>query len=108
VSDIYVVIRNQADVAMPSIEGEFLVVMLTTEGIVYRQTAISLRVAAAFFLNIPRGEYSILVRHPVLNPTEARCDVNLPEQAVFGVRFVYDEPSRQLLRVETEMRLLNG
>lgn len=107
-SDIYVVIRNQSDTAMSSVEGELLVVMLTTEGIVYRQTTASLRVAAAFFRDIPRGQYAILVRHPALNPTEARYDVNLPDRAVFGVRFVYDEPNRQLLRIETEMRSLDG
>ncbi|MBW4582825.1 MAG: hypothetical protein KME42_24930 [Tildeniella nuda ZEHNDER 1965/U140] len=106
-SDIYVVIRNQSDTAMPSVEGELLVVMLTTEGIVYRQTTASLRVAAAFFRNIPGGQYSILVRHSVLNPTEARYDVNLPERAIFGVRFVYDEPSHQLLKIESETRFLD-
>jgi hypothetical protein len=108
VSDIYAVIRNQSNIAMSSIEGELLVVMLTTKGIVYRQVTVSPRVAAAFFRNIPGGQYSILVRHPVLNPTEARCDVSLPERAVFGVRFVYDELNRQLLSIETEMRSLDG
>jgi hypothetical protein len=93
---------------MSSVEGNLLVVMLTTGGIVYQQTTASLRVAAAFFRNIPEGQYSILVRHPALDPTEARCDVVLPEQSVFGVRFVYDEPNRQLLKIETEMRSLNA
>lgn len=105
-SDIYVVIRNQADVAMSSLEGELLVVMLTTEGIVYRQTTASLRVAAAFFRNIPSGQYSVIVRHSALDPTEARFDIRLPENTVFGIRFVYDEPKHQLLRIETEMRSL--
>lgn len=107
-SDIYVVIRNQTGTAMSSIEGESLIVLLAIEEIVYRQASISLRVAAAFFLNLPRGLYSVIVRHPVLNPAEARQEVDLPEHAAFGVRFIYDEPIRQLLGIETEMRLLDG
>jgi hypothetical protein len=108
VSDIYVVIRNQLDVAMSSVDGELLVVMLTVEGIVYRQTNASLRVAAALFKNVTAGNYSILVRHPSLDPTESRCDVFLPEQSIFGLRFVYDELNRQLIRIETEVRSLYG
>jgi hypothetical protein len=106
VSDIYVVIRNQLETAMSSVDGEFLVVMLTVEGIVYRQTNASLRVAAALFQNIAAGSYSILIRHRSLIPTEARCDLVLPEQAIFGVRFIYDEPNRRLLGIETEVRSL--
>jgi hypothetical protein len=108
VSDIYVVIRNQLDVAMSSVGGELLVVMLTRDGIADRQTQASLRVAAALFPNLVSGEYSILVRHPSLVPTEARCDVTLLEQSVLGVRFVYDEPRRQLLKIEMETRSLHA
>ena len=60
----------------------------------------------ASFLGVPAGDYTIVARHPDLTPTEARYDVGLGEKAIFGIRFVYNEPQRQLLRIATEMRFL--
>ncbi len=58
------------------------------------------------FFDLAVGDYTIIVRHLDLEPTEVRQDVKLPEQAFYGIRFVYNEPQRRLMRIETEMRFL--
>lgn len=47
-SDIYVVIRNQANVAMASIEGEPIRVFVRRERLIYDEQPVSLRFADAF------------------------------------------------------------
>lgn len=105
-SEIYVVIRNQAGTAMPSINGELVIVLLTGDGQFQIQQPVTLRTATAMFFALPAGDYTILARHSALYPTEVRQDVKLPEDTFYGVRFVYNEPDRRLIRIETEMRFL--
>ncbi len=81
-------------------------VLLTCDGFVQFQQPVTLREAVAMFFNLAAGDYTIIARHPDLNPTEVRQDVKLGEQAFYGVRFIYNEPQRRLLRIETEMRFL--
>lgn len=99
-SDIYVVIRNQDNVAMTSVEGEAVKVSIRREELIYDEQAVSLRFADAHFYNFPLGRCTIVAKHPALNPGEATQNVELlPEQAL-RVRFIYLEAERQLLRVE--------
>lgn len=105
-ADIYVVIRNQDRFAMSSINGELIVVLVTRNGWFQSQRPVTLQTAVAVFREIPTGNYSIIVRHPDLMPTEARYDVELFEKTLFGIRFIYNEPERRLLSIETEVNEL--
>lgn len=103
-ADIFVAIRNQNRVAMSSIAGELVLVLVRRDGRFQAQKPVALQNAMALFLNLPAGSYTVIARHPDLNPTEARQDVELGDREVFGVRFVYNEARRQLLSIETELR----
>ena len=91
---------------MPSINGAFVVVLVTCDQRIQAQRAVSLRTATAVFQDLLAGAYVVIARHPELTPTEARCDVELSENEVFGIRFIYNELERQLLRIETEVSYL--
>ncbi|UBF26468.1 hypothetical protein K9N68_00150 [Kovacikia minuta CCNUW1] len=106
-ADIFMAIQNQADVAMSSINGELIVVLVARDGFFQTQQPVQLRTAMALFLNIPARDYTIVARHPDLTPTEARYDIGLAETAVFGIRFIYNEPDRRLLRIDTQMRFFS-
>jgi len=104
-ADIYVVIRNQNNVAMASINGEIIVVLVAVNYQILAQSRVSLS-AIAVFLNVPEGSYSIISRHPDLTPTEARYDTDITETTILGVRFIYNEITKQLINIETEVNLL--
>jgi hypothetical protein len=106
-ADIYVAIRNQNDVAMSSVNGEIVIVLLTYNPLLQIQQPVTLRTAMATFVDLPAGDYTIVAKHPDLLPTEARYDVRLAENAILGIRFTYNEPERRLLTIETEMRFLS-
>ncbi|GAB4325499.1 MAG: hypothetical protein OHK0047_10410 [Leptolyngbyaceae cyanobacterium] len=101
-ADIYVAVWNQDKVAMSSVNGELIVILVIRDGLFQAQRQVMLRSGTAIFQNLPAGLYTIIARHPDLTPTEARCDVNLSEGAIFGIRFTYNEVQRQLLTIETE------
>ncbi|MGI0488485.1 hypothetical protein ACN4EK_23835 [Pantanalinema rosaneae CENA516] len=103
-SDIIVVVRNERGVSLASIEGELITVLIAAEGQVIDQQPVRFRVADAVFLDLPARNYTVIVRHPSLKPTEARLDVTLPEKAMLGVKYFYNEAKRQLLRTELDMR----
>jgi hypothetical protein len=105
-SDIIVVVRNERGVAMASIDGELVSVLLTSEGKVLSQQPVRFTVADAIFLDLRPGSYTVIVRHPSLTPTEARQDILLPDQFMAGVKYFYDEAERQVLRIEIDMRSL--
>jgi hypothetical protein len=105
-ADIYAVIRNQNGVAMASINGELIIVLITCEGQFLAQRPVTVQTAVAVFRNISAGNYSIIVRHPDLMPTESRYDLELSDKTLFGIRFNYNEPERQLLTIETEVNEL--
>jgi hypothetical protein len=105
-ADIYVVIRNQNGVAMSSVNGELIIVLITADGRFQVERPVTLRTAVAVFREIPAGNYSIIVRHPDLVPTEARYDTTLAEKTLFGIRFTYNEHDYQLLSLETEVNEL--
>ncbi len=105
-SDIIVVIRNERGVGMASVDGELVTVLLTAAGRVIGQQSVRFTVADAIFLDIPSGNYTVIARHPSLEPTEARQDVFLPDRVMLGVKYFYNEAIRQLLRVELDVRSL--
>jgi len=105
-ADIYVAVRNQNRVAMSSISGELVVVLVTSNGLFQAQRPVSRFTATAEFQDLPAGNYAIISRHPDLTPTEARYDIVLAEKTILGIRFTYSEPERQLLMIETEVNEL--
>jgi hypothetical protein len=106
-SDIIVVIRNQQGASMSSVDGELVIVLLTSEGQVIAQQPVRLTVADAIFSNLPAGRYTVIARHASLNPTEAREDVVLSDNVMLGIKYFYAEADRQLLRIEKLERRLN-
>jgi hypothetical protein len=108
VSDIIAVTRNQQGVGMSSVDGDLIIVLLTAQGVPIAQQPVMLRSAVAIFANLPAGFYTIFARHPSLNPTEARQDIALRDQQMVGVKFIYSEADRQLIRIEVQEESLNG
>jgi hypothetical protein len=84
-SDIIAVVRNERGVGMASVDGELVTVLLTFGGRVVAQQSVRFPVADAIFLDLPAGNYTVIARHPSLNPTEARQDVTLLEKVMLGV-----------------------
>jgi hypothetical protein len=106
-SYIIVVIRNDSGVSMASVEGELIVVLLASDGQFLGQQPVRLRVADAIFAGLSPGNYTVVVRHPFLQPTEVRQDVVLEDQQMIGVKYCYAETSRQLQSVEILERFLD-
>jgi hypothetical protein len=92
---------------MSSVDGELIVVLLTSEGRIVDQQPVRLTVADAIFSNLPASSYTIIVRHSSLNPTESRQDVVLSENIMLGVKYFYTEVNRQFIRTEILERRLD-
>lgn len=106
-SYIIAVIRNDQGVSMPSVDGELMLILLTSDGQIVDQQPVSMTAADAIFANLPAGRYTVIARHPSLTPTEARQDLVLQENVMLGVKYFYVEDERQLLRVELIERRLD-
>lgn len=107
-SDIIAVIRNAQGVGMSSIDGELVVVLLATGGIVIDQQPVMMRSGIAIFGNLPSGSYTVLARHASLDPTESRQDVVLQNNVMLGIKFIYTEPERRLVRIELQEERLDA
>lgn len=92
---------------MASVDGELVTVLLISHGNIVKQQSVNFAVADAIFLDLPPDNYTVIARHPSLNPTEARQDVILTGSTMLGVKFFYTEAARLLLRVELDARRLN-
>lgn len=107
--DLYIFIRNQANVAMSSIEGERFTVLVLQNQLPLLAQPVDVFLAEALFFNLPPGIYEILVVHSQVNPPQTQQRIQLDAQtAVMGLRFIYSEPERQLLRVEVQEYRLDG
>ncbi len=91
---------------MSSINGTAIIVLLASSGQVVDQQGADLTTAMVAFRNLPAGTYTILSRHPDLQPTEARYDHVLTDKTILGVRFVYNEPQRLLVDIQVEVNEL--
>ena len=107
-SDIIAVIRNEQGAGLSSVEGELIIVLLATEGIVIDQQPAMLRSEVAIFGNLPSGSYTFLARHTSLNPTEARQDVVLQSSVMLGVKFISTESAQQLVGIELQEKRLDA
>jgi len=84
-SDIIAVIRNEQGVGMSSIDGELVIILLTSQGAVIDQQPVMLRSAIAIFTELIPSRYTVLARHSSLTPTQARQDVLLPRNTMLGI-----------------------
>ncbi len=85
-ADIYVAIQNQSRVAMSSINGALMVVLVTHDGRFLSQQPVLLRTAMASFLGVPAGDYTIVARHPDLTPTDiCRAPAGTPKKDAIAV-----------------------
>lgn len=92
---------------MSSVDGELIVVLLTSDGQLITQQPVRVTVADAIFANLPPGRYTVIARHPALSPTEARQDIVLSDCMMLGIKYIYAEAERQLLRTEVIERPLD-
>ncbi|MGA7934465.1 MAG: hypothetical protein WCA35_13035 [Kovacikia sp.] len=75
VPELYVVIRNQDDVAMSSIEGELLTILLLQDGVLLHTQPVDLFLAEVLFFNLPVGRYQVVAIHPSVNPVQVQQPV---------------------------------
>lgn len=101
-SDIFVMVRNQNNIAMTSVDGIAFVTLLTQEGRVLAEEKVDLFEADVNFDDLPLGKYTVVVRHEQVEPRSASCDVTITnEDKVIMLTFVYLELERVLLRIQT-------
>ena len=50
---------------------------------------------------------TVIARHPLLSPTEARQDIVLKRHQMTGVKFIYSEPDRSLIWIELQEESLD-
>ena len=101
-SDIFVMTRNQDNIALTSINGIAFVALLLQAGQVLAEETVELIYADAGFDDLPIGEYTVIVRHDRVEPQSAKCHVKISsENEVILLTFVYLEPERVLLGVKT-------
>jgi len=107
-SDIFVMIRNQDNNALTSIDGIAFVTLLRQDGQPLAEETFDLIYADAGFDDLPVGEYTVVVKHELVEPQQATCDVKIiSEDEVILLTFVYLEPEWVFLRIQAavEQRL---
>ncbi|WP_293126491.1 hypothetical protein [Microcoleus sp. bin38.metabat.b11b12b14.051] len=101
-SDIFVMVRNQSNVAMTSVDGIAFVTLLTQEGRLLAEEIVDLFEADVNFDELKQGKYTVVVSHEAVEPRSAICNVTITdEDRVIMVTFVYLELERVLLRIQT-------
>lgn len=101
-SDIFVMVRNQNNIAMTSVDGIAFITLLTQEGRVLAEETVDLFEADVNFDDLPLGKYTVVIQHEGIEPRSANCDVTITnEDKVIMLTFVYLELERVLLRIQT-------
>ena len=101
-SDIFVMVRNQNNIAMTSVDGIAFITLLNRDGRILAEETVALMEADAGFDDLAAGQYTVIVRHELVEPRSATWDVTIGNQdEVIILTFVYLEPERVLLRVLT-------
>ena len=107
-SDIFVMLRNQDNIALTSIDGIPFVTLLKQNEWIVAEEIVELIYADAGFDDLPLGKYAVIVRHKSVEPSEVKYEVAIAdEDEVVFLTFMYLEPERVFLKVSasTEMRL---
>lgn len=107
-SDIFVLVRDQDNVALTSIGGIPFVAQLHQNGELLAEEIVDLIYADAGFDDLPTGNYTVVLQHDHVEPSNATCDVAITQSdEVILLTFVYLEPERMLLNIQaaSEKRL---
>ncbi|HEY9629683.1 MAG TPA: hypothetical protein V6C84_20455 [Coleofasciculaceae cyanobacterium] len=107
-SDIFVMLRNQDNIALTSIDGIAFVTLLKQDEQVVAEEIVELIYADAGFDDLPLGKYTVAVQHKSVEPSEVKYEVTIAaEDQVVFLTFMYLELERVFLKVKasTEMRL---
>ena len=103
-SDIFVMIRNQDNLVLTSIEGVAFVALLQQNGQVLAEEVVDLIYADAGFDDLPWGQYTVVVQHQRVEPQQTPYDVTISaDDDVILLTFVYLEPERVLLRIQASV-----
>ncbi len=109
-SDIFVMVRSQANIALTSIAGipfvaELRRYLLGEPAAQYQVLAterLDLIHADAGFDDLDPGRYSVVIRHEQVEPPEAEVEVAIDgSDQVVLLTFVYLEAERVLLRIQS-------
>lgn len=107
-SDIFILIRDQDNVALTSIEGIPFVAQLRAGERLLAEETVDLIYADAGFDDLPIGLYQVAVQHQQVEPKETTYPISIDQaDQVVLLTFIYLEPERMLLqvRVSKEKRL---
>lgn len=100
-SDIFVMLREQHNVALTSIHGIPFVALLRQNGQILAAETVDLIYADAGFDDLPLGHYTVVVRHGDVEPPEVTYDVSIDTQdEVILLTFIYFEPEQILLDIQ--------
>ena len=103
-SDIFVMIRNQDNSDLTSIDGTAFITLIRQDGQVLAEEIVELIYADAGFDDLRTGQYTVVVRHEQVQPIEATYDVIInAEDKVILLTFVYLEPERILLQIQASV-----
>lgn len=98
-SDIFVMLRNQDNIALTSIDGIAFVTLLQQDGRIIAQEIVELIYADAGFDDLPLGTYTVIVEHERTEPRQVTCEVSIAtEDEVIFLTFMYLEPERVFLK----------
>jgi hypothetical protein len=108
-SDIFVMVRSQANIALTSVAGIRFVAELRHHvfgsGVeVLATEVLDLIHADAGFDDLKPGNYSVVIRHERVEPPEATVEVSIDacDQVVL-LTFVYLEAEQVLLRIQSKI-----
>jgi hypothetical protein len=101
-SDIFVLVRNQDNVALTSIAGIPFVARLQQNGIILAAETVDLIYADAGFDDLPLGNYVVTLHHERVEPRDVshKVTITAPDEVIL-LTFVYLEPEQILLIVQT-------
>lgn len=100
-SDIFVLVRDQDNVALTSIGGIPFVALLRQNTQVLAKETVDLIYADAGFDDLPLGIYTVVVHHERVEPEEAAYDVVInTHDEVILLTFIYLEPEQILLHIQ--------
>jgi hypothetical protein len=99
-SDIFIMIRNQHNRALATIDNLPFITVLQRNGEVIAEEPVDPHYGDAGFDDLPIGKYTVIVRHKWIESQEATYNVTVAtEEQVALLTFVYREPERVLLRI---------
>lgn len=103
-SDIFVMIRNQDNIVLTSIDGIAFSTLLWRDNRLLAEEKVELIYADAGFDDLPVGEYIVAVIHEGVEPQEVTYDVEIAsEDDVIMLTFFYLEPERVLMGVRSSI-----